>query len=135
MANEIKTIKIAEIKSNDKFINIKDEAGQEYGVSREKSPKLIAILEKSKVGDSVTGEVFIWNTKTYLSDPKENKSTVSGKAFAPKDKPYEAATKAFEAACQAYTADKEKSDEKIIALAQKGYDFIMGKVTKNDASK
>lgn len=134
MANEIKTIKLSEIKPNGKYINIKSEDGVEYGVNQDKSPKLFAILEKAKVGDSVTGEAFQWNTKWFLSDPKENKGG-GGKSFAPKDKSYEAAVSSFEAACQAYSLDKEKTDDKIMALTQKGYDFIMGKVTKTTEIK
>lgn len=128
--NEMKKVKISDLKINDKFINVIVENGTEkieYGVSRERSPKLIAILEKAKAGDEVIGEYFFYNNKHYLSDPKD-----AGKArtSTPRDKSLDAGIAAWEGACQAYALDKEKSDEKILALAQKGYDFIIGKVTK-----
>jgi len=133
MANEIRKVKIKTITTTDKFVNVLGEDGIKYGIAKDRSPNLVAVLAKAKEGDEISGEYFLYKDNHYLSDPKEGKA--GGKSFAPKDKSFEAAQTASLAAAQFYSLDKEKSDDKVLALAEKIHGFIMGKVTKSTEAK
>ncbi len=94
---DLRKVIIATITSNDKFYNIKDNAGTEYGISREKSPKLATQLANAKTGDEITAEYFLWKEKHYLSDAKESGKGGKGN-YTPADKPFQAAISAATAA-------------------------------------
>lgn len=132
---ETRKIIIAEIKNSDKFFNIKDNNGVEYGISKEKSPILSKQLESAKVGDEITAEYFLWKEKHYLSDIKETgKSGFGGKSFVSKDKSYEAAIASINAAASLYSFDKDKNMTQITSAAETFHAFIMSKVTKTPES-
>lgn len=130
MANEIKKIKIKVVESNDKFFNITGEDGIKYGVARDKSPKLCAILATAKVGDEITGEYFMWKENHYLSDPKEA-GKGGAKTFTPRDKFLDCAIAAGQAAATFHSLDKEaKTNEKLIATTEALFIWMTGKISK-----
>lgn len=131
-------ITIKEIKENGDWINITDSTGRKIGVcirtkeGTEKNPKLKAMLAGKKEGDVVELSITKKGDNSFAWDVEEKKG--GGKTFAAKDKSFEAAQTAVNAAAQAFALDKEKSDEKILALAEKLHGFIMSKVTKTAAA-
>lgn len=97
---EVKKVIIAELRKNDNWYNIKGSDGLEYGVSKSKNPKLIALLDTIQVGGEIVGNLSSKDGKNYLWDPGDQKSggTGGGRSFAPKDKSFDAAIAAAAAA-------------------------------------
>lgn len=124
-----KTIIISEIKSNDKFINVKDNSGIEYGISREKSPNLTKTVESLKVGDELTGDYFLWKDKHYLSDIKSGGEKGTGKSFAPKNHAREAAFYAAQAAGSTLALQKDVTLDKFKEYANGIHEWIMSKTS------
>lgn len=123
---ENKKIIIAEIKSNDKFFNIKDNNGIEYGIGRDKSPILSKKLETAKAGDEITGEYFLWKDKHYLSDPKEGGKS-GGKSFPAADKSFDAAKVAAAAAAGMLSLTKDATTTQFDTLFEHIHTKIMSK--------
>lgn len=130
MANATKTVIIAEKKSNDKFVNIKDNTGTEYGISREKSPKLSEEADKLNIGDEITGEYFMWKEKHYLSEIKSGSAKGNEKSFTPPDKSFDAAKTSALAVASMFSLEKDKSTEKVSEMFEALHKLIMSKVTK-----
>lgn len=128
--SETKTIVISEIKSNDKFHNIKDNTGIEYGISREKSPLLSKILDSAKVGDEIKGDYFLWKDKHYLSDSKETSKGGAKYTAAPKDKSFDAGIAAATATAKHLAMTKDATVEMITGTFKLYHELIMGTVTK-----
>lgn len=133
-------IKIKEIalSKNDQWWNIVSSDDKKISVNIAKAPKLAVLLKDAKPGDEITGNLTTKGEDSYLWDLDEKKTNGQGgnKQFAPKDKSYDAAIAAANVAASYYSLDKDgKSDDKLIATANKVYDFIMSKVTKAPEQK
>jgi hypothetical protein len=89
MANQ--KVIIAEIKSNDKFVNIKSNEGIWYGIGKEKSPKLYEEAKNKAVGEEITGNSWESKpdeqgvTKHYLFEIKENGAGGNKGTYIPKN--------------------------------------------------
>jgi hypothetical protein len=129
MANEKRTVTIDSINSNDKFVNIKGTDGIEYGISKDKNPKLYEEAKTKNSGDSITGECFQWKDKWYLSEVKESKSGGGNKTFTPKDKGFEAGIAAANAVAQLYSLNKDVTDDQIKNRFKLFHELIMGTKT------
>ena len=121
-----KTIIIAEIKDTDKWYNVTDNMGITYGINKEKAVKLSEQLKSAKSGDQLAGNHVEKDDKHYLWDPNERKAS-GGKSFAPKDKSFEAAI----AAIQAASSSPNIPADKILLSAEAFHKFIMDKATKS----
>lgn len=120
-----KTIIIAEIKDTDKWYNVTDNTGTIYGINKEKCPKLTEQLKTAKAGDQVSGNAVEKDGKNYLWEPNEKKA--GGKSFTPRDKSFDAAV----AAIQAAAASPNIEAKHIVGAAETFYTFIMSKATKS----
>jgi len=121
---------IAEISDKNGWYNIKTNEGKEVSVMAAKCPKLTEVLKTAIAGTEVTGKLVEKDGKLYLWDLNEQKSGGSGKSFAPKDKSFEAAIAAAAAASKLWGLNKDVSDEKALATAEKIHTWIMSKATK-----
>jgi len=124
-----KTIIIAEIKESEKFYNVTDNAGIIYGIFKEKCPKFSEQLKTAKAGDQLSGNAVEKDGKNYLWEPNEKKA--GGKSFAPKDKSFDAAIAAIQAAASCPGIEAKN----ILAAAETFHKFIMDKATKSTESK
>lgn len=130
MANEIKKIKIKAVDSNDKFFNVTGEDDIKYGIAKDKSPKLCAILATAKPGDEITGEYFAYKGNHYLSDPKEA-GKAGAKTFTPRDKVLDCALEAVRSAATFHSLDKEtKTNEKLLATTEALFGWLTSKISK-----
>lgn len=127
---ETKTIIIQTLKDSDKFYNIIDNNNVEWGIGKDKNPKLAAILSTAKTGDSVTGNPWTKDGKNYLFDPKEG-GAAGGKTFAPKDHARESAYHAAAAAGSMMALQKEITVEKFVDIANGIHLWIMSKTSKS----
>lgn len=122
-----KKVIIATIKDSEKWINVVDNEGVEFGIMKEKSPKLAEILKTAKAGDEITGDHSVGKDggKNFLWDPKATGQ--GGKSFAPADKSFQAALSASQAAGSMMALQKEVSYEKFETLANQIHAWILTK--------
>jgi len=124
-----KKVIIATIKDSEKWINITDNEGVEYGIMKEKSPKLTEILKTAKPGDEITADHSIGKDgeKNFLWDPKATGQ--GGKPFAPKNYSREAALYAAQATGSALALQKDVNLDKFKEFAEGVHAWIMSKTS------
>lgn len=130
--SEIKKIIFASVKSqNEKFFNILDNNGIEYGIGKEKSPVLFAKMATLKPGEEFSADYFLWKDKHYLSDVKEGggKGFGGNKSFAPKDKKWESAIAAAQTVGHMLALTKDATPEQFDKLFDHIHNKIMSCVT------
>lgn len=134
MAN--KTIIIASIKDGDKWVNVFDNNKVEYGINKEKSPKLTEILKTAKEGEEITGSHSVGKDgKNFLWDPNEAGKGGSGKSFTPADKSFDAGKVAAQAAGSMLALTKDASTTQFDILFDHIHAKIMSKVTKSQTTE
>lgn len=124
---------VAEISEKNGWLNLKTNDGKEVSVMIEKAPKTAAQLKVNgnfvNPGTEVTGNLVSKDSKNYMWDLDEKKGG-GGKSFAPKDKSFEAAIAAVNAAASMYSLQKDVPTATVIGVAEQFHKFIMDKSTK-----
>lgn len=123
---------VAEISEKNGWLNIKTNDGKEVSVMIEKAPKTTAQLKVNGIlvnpGSEVTGNLTEKGEKLYMWDLDEKKG--GGKGFAPKDKGFDAAIAAVNAAASMYALQKDVPMQTVLNTAESFHQFIMSKSTK-----
>lgn len=127
-----KSIIVATVKATEKWFNVTDNEGLEYGVSKEKAPQVSAQLATATAGTVITGKVSNKDGKNYIWDI-DNKSKGSGsgggKTFT-KNYNFEAATASLNAAATLFSLDKDKDAAKVVATARIFNEYLKEFITK-----
>jgi len=124
---------VASIKNNDKWLNVTDSNNIEWGINKEKNPKLAALVATLQQGQEFTANTWEKDKgdgkiARMLFEPDEAKD--GGKKFTPKvtsDADY--MMSCITAACQAFslTKDENKTKEKIAEWAEYFYTKVQEK--------
>lgn len=131
---------IANIKESTTFYNVETNEGKNIGIPKDKNPVLVKQLAAAKPGDELI--INLWEKegddgkggkvlKSYGYDPKGNGGNKGGgKSFAPKDKSFDAAIAAAQAAATAISLKKDSTLADFDTYFAHIHTAIMGKVSK-----
>ena len=128
--SEPKKAVIAEIKETEKFYNVITHEGISIGIGKDKNPVLAKQLASAKAGDEIIYTPWEKDGKHYGFDPKAGGTKAGGKTFTPKDKSFDAAIAAAQAAATAISLKKESSTADFDIYFEHIHKAIMNKVTK-----
>lgn len=131
---------IASIKENGDWFNITTNEDKQIGINKTKNPITSAKLAAAKAGDEIV--LSLWEKegddgkggkvlKSYGYDPKENGSSKGGgKSFPAKDKSFEGALAAAQAAATAISLKKDSTLADFDTYFNHIHEAIMSKITK-----